>query len=429
MTSHSGASKQMPPGAPARRPGYVLVIPWGLDATGGVTQVVRNLYQELACCGWSPTVLVSSWSERAPVHDEIDGIHVIRWRLRSPWSHTGTWRAAAAYILTLPIFMWRWRRLARAAHVEVVNVHYPGTSVLSWALLRRLGLWRGKVVVSVHGLEVRSVIASGGTYQKWLMRNGLRMVDLVVACSRELAEDTRQLTHLSPDRLATVPNGVAPARLREQLAAHPSVSAALQGRRYILNLATFEEKKAQDVLVDAFARLVERFTDLDLVLAGRTSSWMEFIRERAEALGVSDRVHTLGDIPHAHVPALLSGASVFCLPSRAEGHPLAVLEAGALGVPVVATSIGGIQDTIPGDQYGLIVPKDDVSALADALQRLLSDPSLAESVGRNLQERVVQEFSWARTAQQYTALLRARLEVPSGAGLSRRFSIPPDRGQ
>jgi len=163
--------------------GYLLVIPWELDATGGVNEVVRNLYRELDSCGWSPTVLVSAWAERAPAYDEIDGIRVIRWRLRSPSSNTDRLRTAATYLLTLPIFLWRWRRLARAAHVKVVNVHYPGTNVLSWTLLKRLRLWRGTVVLSVHGREVRDAIAYGSNYQKWLMRLALRRADLVIACS------------------------------------------------------------------------------------------------------------------------------------------------------------------------------------------------------------------------------------------------------
>lgn len=407
MTSHSTPGKKLRSRASAPKPGYLLVIPWELDATGGVTQVVRNLYQELACCGWSPTVLISSWADRTPVQDEVDGIRVIRWRLRSPWSNTHTLRAAAAYLLTLPVFMWRWRKLARATHVKVVNVHYPGPNVLGWSLLRRFRIWRGKVVVSVHGREVRDAIAYGGAYQKWLMRRGLKMADLVVACSTELAGDVRKLAHVSAGQLATVHNGVAPDRLRAQLATYPSVPTALRGKKYILNLATFERKKAQDVLVDAFARLADTFPQVDLVLAGRDSPWLKTIRQRAAALGISERVHTLRDVPHAQVPALLSHASIFCLPSRAEGHPLAILEAAALAVPVVATSIGGIRDTIPNDSYGLIVPRDDAPAVADALQRFLSDEGLAESVGRNLQQRVGREFTWAQTARRYTELLHA----------------------
>ena len=106
----------------------------------------------------------------------------------------------------------------------------------------------------------------------------------------------------------------------------------------------------------------------------------------------------------------LSKATVFCLPSEYEGHPLVVMEAAAFGVPVVATSISGIRDVISDAGLGLLVPVSNVEALAEALHHVIVDPEAAATLGRNPRSVVASRFSWKRTARLYFDLAYSLLD-------------------
>ena len=98
-------------------------------------------------------------------------------------------------------------------------------------------------------------------------------------------------------------------------------------------------------------------------------------------------------------------AKTFCLPSRAEPFGIAILEAGAYRLPVVASRVGGIPEIIIDGETGLLVEPDDTRALTAALDRVLSDADLARNLGERLYERVVGDFSWKRAYQQYRTLI------------------------
>ena len=131
--------------------------------------------------------------------------------------------------------------------------------------------------------------------------------------------------------------------------------------------------------------------------------------ERAIAsMGLADRVRIHGWIEPRHRDELLARATVFVLPSHAEGLPMSLLEAMAAGCPVVATAVGGIPDLVSHGVNGLLVEPGDAQALADAVGRVLADPKLARSLGRAARATVAARFtpgsSLERLGQIYTAL-------------------------
>jgi glycosyltransferase involved in cell wall biosynthesis len=104
------------------------------------------------------------------------------------------------------------------------------------------------------------------------------------------------------------------------------------------------------------------------------------------------------------VPALLAGCDVFCLPSRAEGLPMVVLEAMMQARPVVATPAGGTAELVADGETGLLVPVGDAGALAAALRTLLDDPGRARRLGEAGRARVLAEFSADRAAERILGL-------------------------
>ena len=136
--------------------------------------------------------------------------------------------------------------------------------------------------------------------------------------------------------------------------------------RVVGNVARLVEQKDQRALVEAAPAILERFPDARFVIVGEGE-----LRGELEAASAGLPIELAGD--RDDVPELLAGFDVFAFPSRFEGLCLAVIEAQAAGVPVVATPVGGIRETVMDGETGLIVPVGDPVALAAAVCRLLED--------------------------------------------------------
>ncbi len=114
------------------------------------------------------------------------------------------------------------------------------------------------------------------------------------------------------------------------------------------------------------------------------------MRQLAQELGLAGRVHFLGQRPD--IPDLLGALDIFVLPSHSEGVSLALLEAMAAGLPVIATAVGGLPEVVTDGVNGLLIPPQDPEALAQALARLLDDPALAKKLGENARRHVEEKF-------------------------------------
>ena len=164
-----------------------------------------------------------------------------------------------------------------------------------------------------------------------------------------------------------------------------------------------------DLLV-AVALLAPRFPALRLVLAGSgdLAAWRRAARER----GIGDRVELTGWLDAGAREAHLARAAVFCLPSHAEGLPMALLEAMAMGRAVVASRVGGIPEAVREGDNGLLVPPHDAPALAAALARVLDDAGLRARLGERARMTVAQHYSTeavcGRLAAIYNDLAGAR---------------------
>ena len=202
-------------------------------------------------------------------------------------------------------------------------------------------------------------------------------------------------------KLETVPNGVH----IPPWAARKAVSGT-GGPPVILFVGRLRHAKGLDVLLHALAGLPVAGYQLRIVGDGELRKSLENL---AVTLGVRDKIVFLGF--RSDVTALMSSADCLVLPSRWEGMPNVVLEAMAIGLPVVATRVGGIPEVIEHGLTGWLVPPEDPLALAAALATALADRRRARCIAESARQRVARDYSIEamseRTLEVYTQVLGA----------------------
>ncbi|MGH7606800.1 MAG: glycosyltransferase family 4 protein [Gemmatimonadales bacterium] len=392
------------------KPTYVIVAPWPPTYGSGINEVVLNSYRETLTAGaMQPLLLVIDWSAARPVETLTGGCRTVLLRLASPWPQGKGWMRSllgvVRWLVAAPLALTDLVRFCRRHRIVAFNFYFPSLNAFSVAVLRCLRLYRGALILSFQGLDVRDA-AGGGRVTRALWRFVLRYATAVVACSRAFAADVSRFVG-NDGRVVTIHNGVDIPGLLSNVDRTAAVPALVRERPFILSVATFEHKKGLDVLLRAFAEVRRRHRGLALVLVGRTHAAAEGLRALARELDVADDVLFCADRPHAQVGLFLERAKVFCLPSRAEPFGIAILEAGAYRVPVVASRVGGIPELLADGDTGLLVDPDDAGALATALNRVLDDGELARTLAERFHQRVAETFSWRRAHEAYAALVPA----------------------
>jgi glycosyltransferase involved in cell wall biosynthesis len=202
-------------------------------------------------------------------------------------------------------------------------------------------------------------------------------------------------------RYRTIHNGIerlavpAPSRresLRRELGLGP-------GDVVVGSVGNLRAPKAYGDLLDALSRLAPEFPSLTAVIVG-DGPMAEELRARAEELGLGRRVRWLGR--RSDVADLYGVMDVYVLSSRREGFPMALIEAAAACVPIVATDVGGVSEIVRPGETGLLAPAGDPPRLADAVRTLLEDRALADGMARS-------------TEALYLEVLGRSSDAPAGA--------------
>ncbi|HWG64053.1 MAG TPA: glycosyltransferase [Streptosporangiaceae bacterium] len=249
---------------------------------------------------------------------------------------------------------------------------------------------------------------------------------VALACDQVIAtccDEVRELAGLGiPSALVSVvPCGVDTAMFRPGCG-----NGERAGRPRLLTLGRLVERKGTDTAIAAIPFL----PGAELVIAGGPDSLeldshpeVRRLRSLADACGVSDRVTFTGSVARKRVPALVRSADVVVCTPWYEPFGIVPLEAMACGVPVIASRVGGLTDTVVDGSTGLLVPPRDLRALADACRKLLGDRELRASYGLAGARRARRWYSWDRVARETEAVYRrldhgAQLPSPAGVDLS-----------
>lgn len=298
--------------------------------------------------------------------------------------------------------LWRMLRRLQPDLVQTYNI-----GALDAAPVARLAGVR-RVVHAEHGRDVADPLGQNRKYR--LMRRGLQpFITRHVAVSEDLQNWLRDSIGIPPSKIACIPNGIDTARYAsndESRRKRPLLGTfAPPGTLLIATVGRLDAVKDQAGLIDAFRILCasnpEAGARLRLAIIGEGSQRPN-LEQHIARLDLGRQVRLLGN--REDVAALLAECDVFALSSVAEGIPLTVLEAMAVGLPVAATDVGGVGEVVIDNMTGTLVAPSDPAALASALDRYVRDPDLRLQHGRSGCERAQNQFSLPAMVSAYIAL-------------------------
>lgn len=250
-------------------------------------------------------------------------------------------------------------------------------------------------VIRVDQLPLRTTDA----LPLWRTRALCLRVDAHVAVGEASARRMEDFYALGRNSVLSIPNGVP-----DYDSPSPDVPCS-QGELVVGNIARLNPMKAQDVLLKAIARV----EGTRLVILGDGDEKAE-LQQLAQALSIQHRVEFRGwvDHPQTYLPEF----DVVAIPSRSEGFPLSMVEAMLAARPIIASRVGSMPEAIFDGETGLLVEKNDVGGLSQALQRLRDDRTLRQRLGQQARKLALTHFTAKAMTQQYEQLWEKVLDLP-----------------
>ncbi len=304
-----------------------------------------------------------------------------------------------------PTMPWHALSRHRRAPFDLVHLQFPADPMahLSTALLPR----SAKRVISWHSDIVRQQKLLA-LYRPFLDRL-LRSADAIIAATPAHISSSEQLSAVRDRaRLHVVPYGFDLSRFRER----PALADELR-RRFKESFLVFA--LGRHVYYKGFEFLIRALREVPggAIALGGQGALTEQLAQVAQQAGVADRVHFVGRIPEAELPAWYHACDAFCLPSvePAEGFGIVQIEAMASGRPVVCCELhNGVTWVNQDEVTGLVVPPANPAALAGALRRLMQDPALRAKLGERGRARAFSVFTVEAMARATLEIYRAVLQ-------------------
>lgn len=250
----------------------------------------------------------------------------------------------------------------------------------------------------------------------------LKGVDLILGCSDYVTDKVRLNFPQFAHRCQTLYNGVDV----ETFSPNGGPVSVNHGRTVVLWVGRISPEKGIHTLITAFSEVARRCPRAQLEIVGPVAElsletlltcddpanilplskfydgkgYLSHLRQQVLSLGLADHVTFTGPVPHRDLVRRYQGADVFVFPSVCnELFGMPIVEAMSAGTPAVATQAGGMPELIENGRSGLLVPRDDSAALAEAIMRLLADENLRRSMGRAARQRALECFSWESIAE------------------------------
>jgi glycosyltransferase involved in cell wall biosynthesis len=384
---------------------------------------LHHLSRQLVGVGWKVLVLAPNFPGGQPVQ-VLDGVEVRRFNYFVPRHQALCYRSGMLPNLKQSLLLWfqvpfylasLFASVLRAIHrdsIDVINAHW----VVPQGIVTRLVQMFSPVpvVLTVHGGDI---FAFQGRIGRWLKRMALKRAG---ACTANSAFTREQILQLCPTAdVSIVPMGVDVAAFEPKLK-NLSLRRNLRVEaEMILFVGRLVEKKGVHNLLAAMQRVLRNFPKATLVLVGDGTQRHE-LEQMAQRLKIAGSVRFLGKLPHAQLPQYYAAADLFVGPSvvdrsgDTEGLGVVFIEAASAGLAMVGTSVGGISDVLIHDVTGIAVEPDQPEALADAIERLLSDEPLRRRLGEAARQHALSQFSWSQVAERFSGVFLKVLEHKPG---------------
>jgi glycogen(starch) synthase len=359
---------------------------------GGAEHAAGYLARAAAASGrWSVEVLTSDLGGRLPERETWEGLSILRVPTRK--------RAWARHTVPELLSFLHSASAARSyAPPDLIFAHF---TLPAGEVARRMARRSGApYAVVLQGSDVPGYQNSrfGLLYPvaRPLVRRVWREASRVFAVSESLCDLARSMWPAG--RIDTIPNGVD----LDFFTPGPRPAAGTP-KTLVVAAQLIERKGIQHLIAAVDGLPMPLRAEVRLRLCG-TGPHQGVLERQVAAAGLQAQISFAGLVAHGQLPQEYRGAYAFVLPSLQEGLPLALLEAMASGLPVVATTVGGIPSVVQDGVQGLLVPPGNVPALARALEQVLSDETRAAAMGASARERVV-AWSWPALWARYEALL------------------------
>jgi glycosyltransferase involved in cell wall biosynthesis len=369
---------------------------------GGVEKVASCLARELKKLDCRVEVVTARNPISLPASEIIDGIPVHRFPY---YIYRGSFKSTAAMFIGMPIACFQLLYLALKLRPCIVHVHFIYHNavcvVLISKILRKL---RIPIVVTFHGGDAPNIPKdyyernpSESTILDWAVRNLLEKAYALTSVSdskKQLLLDTK-LPGVSAVKV--IHNGVDTDAFAPQ--------KNVREEKRVLAIGRLTYQKGFDILLETFANIAEKNPEWELRIAG-DGELRNSLYDQTVSLGINNRVKFLGMIATEQIVTEINSAAFVVSSSRWEGFSLAALEVMSCGKALITTDVEGSGEMLINGLHGIIVPKENPTALEQAMEHLMERPEKCLQMGKQAREHIASNFTWEQVARQYRDLYK-----------------------
>lgn len=375
--------------APALSPHILLVVDQLPSNLGGGERVLLRLARLLPDYGYRVSILTLAADPESPALLQPPPCPIYMLPLQKTYGMDALWAARSL------------RRFIRRERIVLVQTFFESSD-----------LWVGPLAKVLAGTKLIWSRRDMGILRAAKHRAAYRALaalpDVVFAVSEQVRQYSIEVDGVAPDRVETLYNGL-------DLGTWTTCNRAQNVSRspVIRTVGNVRRVKGHDILIRAAASVARVHPRVCINIGGGIldREYHAELEALVENLHLEDVVSFEGPVTDLH--SFLSNADIFVLPSRSEGFSNAIIEAMAVGLPVVATDVGGNAEAVKDRVTGRIVPNEDVDALADAILDLLAAPETASKMGQAGRERVADLFTTDAMMQRLVTTYKRLLGRPS----------------